>query len=86
MKSEKREFNKKMKRAGIFIAGYFVVALLISTLLILYTDIPQWLNGMVIVISAGVFYLIFLWVCAKIDKKKEEKVKGSLKKNDPFSD
>ena len=75
-----------MKRAMIFIACYFVVALLISSLLIIYTDIPQWLNGMVIVISAAVFYLIFLFVCAKIDKKKEERTKDSLKKNDPFGD
>ena len=86
MKSGKQEFNRKMKRAMIFIACYFVVALLISSLLIIYTDIPQWLNGMVIVISAAVFYLIFLFVCAKIDKKKEERTKDSLKKNDPFGD
>lgn len=86
MKSQKQEFNRKMKRAGIFIACYFVVALVISSLLILYTNIPQWLNGLVIVVSASVFYLIFLWVCAKIDKKKEEKMKDSLDKNDPFGD
>ena len=85
MKSEKREFNKKMKRAGIFIGIYFVVALLISSLLILYTDVPQWLNGLVIVVSAGVFYLIFYIVCDKIDKKKEQKTKESLDKNDPFA-
>ena len=85
MKSEKREFNKKMKRAGIFIGIYFVVALLISSLLILYTDVPQWLNGLVIVVSAGVFYLIFYIICDKIDKKREQKTKESLDKNDPFA-
>lgn len=85
MKSGKREFNKKMRRAWIFIACYFVVALVISTLLILYTNVPQWLNGMIIVVSAGVFYLLFLLICAKIDKKKEEKQRDSLDKNDPFS-
>jgi len=84
MKSGKREFNKKMKRAMIFIACYFVVALIISSLLILYTNIPQWLNGMIIVVSAGVFYLIFFFVCAKIDKKREQKQKDSLSNNDPF--
>ena len=86
MKSQKQEFNRKMKRAAIFIACYFAFALLISSLLILYTDIPQWLNGLVIVVSAGVFYLIFILVCAKIDKKKEEKMKDSLKDNDPFGE
>ena len=86
MASPKREFGKNMKKAGIFIACYFVVALIISTLLILYTDIPQWLNGLVIVVSAAVFYLIFLVICGKIDKKKEERKKQALKKSDPFSD
>ncbi len=86
MKNERREISKKMKRAMWFIAGYFVVALIISSLLILYTNIPQWLNGLVIVVSAGLFYLIFLFVCAKIDKKKEEKKKDILNKDDPFAD
>ena len=86
MKSERREFNKKMKRAMIFLGCYFVVALVISSLLIIYTTIPQWLNGLVIIVSAGVFYLAFLGVCAMIDKKKEQKKKDSLSKNDPFAD
>lgn len=85
MKSEKREFNKKVKRAGIFISCYFFVALIISSLLILYTDIPQWLNGLVVIVSAGVFYLIFVVICDKIDKKKEERKKNILEKNDPFA-
>lgn len=86
MQSPKRQFNKNMKRVGIFIACYFVVALIISTLLLLYTNIPQWLNGLVIVVSAGVFYLIFLLICGKIDKKKAEKQNEILKNNDPFSE
>jgi threonine/homoserine/homoserine lactone efflux protein len=86
MKSEKREFNRKMKRAGIFIGCYAVVALIVSTLLVLYTSVPQWLNGMIIVLGASVFYLIFLVVCAKIDKKKEEKRDQALKEKDPFAD
>ena len=86
MKSERREFNKKMKRATIFICCYFVVALLISSLLIIYTSIPQWLNGLVVILSATVFYLAFLGICAIIDKKKEEKRRDSLSKNDPFAD
>ena len=85
MQNPKREFKNSMKRAGIFIACFFVFALIISTLLILYTDIPQWLNGLVIIVLAGVFYLIFLVICDKIDKKKEEKRKNILNKNDPFS-
>lgn len=86
MNNGKREFNRQMKRAGIFIGCYAVVALIVSTLLILYTDIPAWANGMIIVLGASVFYLIFLIVCAKIDKKREEKRGLSLKERDPFAD
>ena len=86
MKSERAEFNKRMKRAGIFIGCYFVVALIISTLLVLYTDIPAWLNGLIIIIGASVFYLIFLVICAKVDKIREEKRDQALRKKDPFAD
>ena len=86
MKSERAEFNKRMKRAGIFIGCYFVVALIISTLLVLYTDIPAWLNGLIIIIGASVFYLIFLVICGKIDKIREEKRDQALRKKDPFAD
>ena len=61
MQSEKRDFNRKLKRAGIFIACYFVFAVIISTLLVLYTSVPQWLNGLIIIVGASVFYLIFLF-------------------------
>jgi len=86
MRNDRRDFNKNLKRAGIFIGCYFVVALVISTLLILYTDIPQWLNGFIIIIGASVFYLIFLFICSKIDKKREERKRDVLSKKDPFSD
>lgn len=86
MKSERREFDKKMKRAIIFLCCYFVIGVLISSLLIIYTTIPQWLNGLIVILSAAVFYFAFLGICAIIDKKKEQKRKDSLSKNDPFAD
>lgn len=86
MKSERAEFNRKMKRAAIFIGCYAGVALIISTLLVLYTDIPAWLNGLIIILGASVFYLIFLAICAKIDKTREEKRDQALRKKDPFAD
>ena len=86
MQSEKRDFNRKLKRAGIFIACYFVFAVIISTLLVLYTSVPQWLNGLIIIVGASVFYLIFLVICDKIDKKKDERKKAALGKKAPFSD
>lgn len=82
----RREFNKSVKRGVIFISIFAVFAIVISTLLILYTDIPQWLNGLIIILIASVCYLIYYFVCVRIDKKKEERVKESLKKKDPFAD
>lgn len=81
----KRQMKKQVKRTMWFIAGYAVIALIISALLIVCTDVPQWLNMLVIVVLAGVFYLLFLWVCAIIDKKKAEK-DSQNPKDDPFSE
>lgn len=81
----KRQMKKQLKRTMWFIGIYFVIALVISALLIVYTSIPQWLNMLVIVVLAGALYLPFLLICARIDKKKEEKDKASPK-DDPFSE
>ena len=86
MQSERRDFNRRLKRAGIFIGCYFFVAIVISTLLVLYTSVPQWLNGLIIIVGASIFYLIFLVICDKIDKKKDARRKAALDKRDPFSD
>lgn len=83
--SGRRQMKQQMKRTMWFICVYAVIALIISTVLIVYTDIPQWLNMLVIVIVAGVFYLLFLWICAIIDKKKAEKQQQNPK-DDPFSE
>lgn len=71
--SGRRLMKQQMKRTMWFICVYAVIALIISAVLIVYTNIPQWLNMLVIVVIAGVFYLLFLWICAIIDKKKAEK-------------
>lgn len=83
--SGRRQMKQQMKRTMWFICVYAVIALIISTVLIVYTDIPQWLNMLVIVVVAGVFYLLFLWICAIIDKKKAEKQQQNPK-DDPFSE
>lgn len=83
--SGRRQMKQQMKRTMWFICVYAVIALIISAVLIVYTDIPQWLNMLVIVVVAGVFYLLFLWICAIIDKKKAEKQQQNPK-DDPFSE
>ena len=81
----KKEQKIQIKRTMWFIAIYAVIALIISSLLIVYTDIPQWLNMLVIVVLAGAFYLLFLWICAIIDKKKAQKEEINPT-DDPFSE
>lgn len=82
---DKRKMKHQIKRTMWFIAGYAIVAVLVSALLIVYTNVPQWLNMIVIIVLAGVFYLLFLWLCAIIDKKKAEK-DAQNPKDDPFSE
>ena len=41
------------------------------------------LNGFIIICLAGIFYLVFLFICAKIDKKKG-KEREKDKNRDPF--
>ena len=81
----KKEQKIQIKRTMWFIAIYAVIALIISSLLIVYTDIPQWLNMLVIVVLAGAFYLLFLWICAIIDKKIAQKEEKNPT-DDPFSE
>jgi phosphotransferase system glucose/maltose/N-acetylglucosamine-specific IIC component len=47
------------------------------------TGISPILNGFIIIVLACIFYLLFLFICAKIDKRKEERMKDEETK-DPF--
>jgi hypothetical protein len=62
---------------------YFVCAF-IAFLLFRYTKIHSVLCGLIIIIITGFLYLIFLAICAKIDKRKKKKLEESGKK-DPFT-
>ena len=42
------------------------------------------LNGFIIICITAVLYLLFLVICAKIDKKKKEKLEAN-KNKDPFT-
>ena len=80
---ESRGLRRQFKRTMWFLLGIFVFCLVESYLLILAGVSAVW-NGVIIVLTATVFYLIFLLICAKIDKKrKREEVEN--KTNDPFS-
>ena len=80
---ESRNLKKQFKRTLWFLVGIFVFCLVESYLLILAGVSAVW-NGVIIISTAAVFYLIFLCICAKIDKrKKKEEVETKTK--DPFS-
>ncbi len=83
---DKRPMKKAMKRFVWFVVAYFVVAILVAGLLIAYTNIPQWANMIICVVLAGAMYLVFLGICAKIDKKKKEKEESEPKKKDIYSE
>lgn len=85
MQNNKREIKRNVKRTAWFIGIYFVFALFFAYLLsALY--IPQWLNMMILVVTAGIFYLLFWLVCVKIDNKKKEREESKPKDFDPFAD
>lgn len=82
--NEKRDLKIKSKRLLWFILGIFIVDAFICFLLFKYTTISQVLAGFIIIVFTAIIYLLFLFLCDKIDKKKKEKLEKSGKK-DPFS-
>ncbi len=83
---DRRPIKKTMRRFVWFVVAYFVVALVVAGLLIAYTNIPQWANIIICVVLAGAMYLVFLWICAKLDKKEKEKEESQPKKKDIYSE
>lgn len=78
-----KQLHRKYKRMMIFIGVFFVFAVVISYLLAL-AGLSAVLNGFIIICLAGIFYLLFLFICAKIDKKKDAQ-REKDKNRDPFS-
>ena len=79
---QSRDLRKNYKRLMIFLISFFVFALIVCYLL-MRTGISPILNGFIIIVLACIFYLLFLFICAKIDKRKEERMKDEETK-DPF--
>ena len=78
-----KKLHKSYKRMIWFICGFFLFAMVIAYLLHL-AGLNEILIGFIIICLASVFYLLFLFVCAKIDKKKEGQAKEKSKR-DPFT-
>lgn len=81
--TEKQELKRRIKRLGLFFLIVLVPSLVLAVVLEFYAQIPQWATVLVLVVVLSILYLVFLWICSKLDKQKEERMS---KKKDPFSD
>lgn len=81
---QSRDLRKTYKRLIGFLVSIFIFDVFIAFLFFRYTKIHAVLCGFIIIVITGFFYLLFLAICAKIDKKKKEKLEASGKK-DPFT-
>lgn len=84
MPKESRDLRKTMKRLGIFLLIVFLFDVFICFLFYRYTELSGVLIGFIIICITAVLYLLFLLICARIDKKKKERLEKSGKK-DPFT-
>lgn len=80
---ESKSLKKSTKRLMWFLIVMFVFCLAESYLLLL-AKVSAVVNGVIVVATAGVFYLVFLVICAKIDKKKLRDQQEKAAK-DPFA-
>ena len=81
---EKRDLKKSYKRLAIFLLIAFIFDSFIAFLFFSYTNMHEALCGFIIIVITAILYLLFLFICAKIDKKKAERLARDNKK-DPFS-
>ena len=81
--TEKQELALKIKRLGLFMLIVFLPILVICVLLLAVAKVPQWLNILMLVLCLFVLYGFYVFVCAKLDKRKQERL---TKKKDPFSE
>lgn len=83
--TERRDLRKSYKRLGWFILGIFLIDAFIAFLI--YKANPEFngfLCGVIIVTITAVFYLLYIWILNRLEKRKKEKLEKSGKK-DPFS-
>ena len=80
---EGRNLRKMIKRTIYFLIVAFIICLPEGYLLQL-AGLSAVVNGIIIICTVAILYLIFLIICAKIDKKREKDRLESPTK-DPFA-
>lgn len=81
---QSRDLRKTYKRLMIFLVIAFIFDAFIAFLLFKYTKLSSVLCGLIIIIITAFLYLLFLGICANIDKKKAQKLEEKGNK-DPFT-
>ena len=81
-RSETNELKQKLKRMLLFIAIVFLPVMVVAVVLQFVVGLKMWQNMLVLVVLIFLLYFLFLWICSKLDKKKQERLS---KKKDPFS-
>ena len=84
MPKESRNLKVRAKRLLWFLSFVFIFDVFICFLFFKFTNMHPVLNGFIIICITGLLYLLFLGICAKIDKRKKEKLEKSGK-IDPFT-
>ena len=83
--NESRDLRRSYKRIGWFLLGVLLIDAFIAFLIFRANpEFNGFLCGVIIICITTVFYLIYLWVLGKLDKRKKERLEKSGKK-DPFS-
>ena len=81
---ESRDLKKTYKRLCVFLVIAFIIDAFLAFILYRYAKINDILCGFIIIVWTTLLYLLFLLICAKIDKRKKERIEKEGKK-DPFS-
>ncbi len=82
--NESRNLRKSYKRLAIFLPIVFLVDAFICFLFYAYTSLSPVVCGVIIIAITAVLYLLFWFVCVKIEERKKKRLENSGKK-DPFS-
>lgn len=81
---DSRDFKKQYNRTIWFLLLVFLLDAFIVYVLINYASLSPVLSGFIIILITSLLYLCFWLICAKIDKKKKERLEKN-KYKDPFS-
>ena len=81
--SDRQERKKQIGRIGLFLLIVFLPAAVVEVLLAYAGVQQQWLHIMILTLMMVILFLLYSFILAKMDQRKQERMK---KKKDPFAD